>query len=198
LIVGTHGRGFWLIDDITPLRQLTDAVARADAHLFKPGEYTNFVQGGDNGTPLQKDEPQSVNPPNGAAIDYYLRANVSGMVTLDILDGTGAVVRSFSSASADSAPQGGRGGRGGGIANVSPLWQGAPSEPLATTAGLHRVIWNPVAAATPGGRGGRGGGGGGFGRGGAAPLSGTFTARLTVNGQTYNQTFLVRSDPRIR
>ncbi len=188
LIVATHGRGFWVIDDISPLRQLNATVLAADAHLFKPADVIYLPQGGDNGTPLQKDEPQAPNPAVGAAIDYYLKANASGPVSVEVVDASGAVVATFSN-SAPVAGGGGRGGRGGGgIPNTSALWRPAP-EQFATTAGVHRVVWTPVA-----GGGGRGRGGGGRG-GGANPLTGTFTARLSVGGQTYTQTFNVKEAP---
>src|SRR5581483_3687339 len=120
LIVATHGRGFWVIDDISPLRQITNAVLSADAYLFKPADAIAYVAGSDNGTPLQKDEPQAPNPPDGAIIDYYLRTNASGPVTLEILDASGAVLRTFSSDAPAGPPAGGRGGgRGGGIPNTS-------------------------------------------------------------------------------
>jgi photosystem II stability/assembly factor-like uncharacterized protein len=196
LIVATHGRGFWVVDDISPLRQVSDAVLKADAFLFKPADAINYVQGGDNGTPLQKDEPQTPNSPDGAYIDYYLRQNASGPVTIEILDAAGTVLRTFSSegtAPPAGAP-GGRGGRGGGgIPNTSALWRPTP-EPFSASAGMHRVVWLPVAPAAGGGR-GRGGGGRG---GGGVPLSGTFTARLTVNGRSYTQSFTVKPDPRSR
>ena len=186
LIVATHGRGFWVIDDISPLRQINDAVVKADAHLFKPADATYVSQGGDNGTPLQKDEPEAQNPPNGASIDYYLKATATGPVTLEILDATGAVVHTFSNQTTPQPVGGGRGGRGGGIPNVSPLWQQVP-EPFSVSAGMHRVVWTPIATPPGGGR-GRGGGRGG----GGTVLTGTFTAKLTVNGQTYSQPFSVR------
>src|SRR5262249_28791829 len=78
LIVATHGRGFWVIDDISPLRQVNDAVLKADAFLFKPADAINYTQGGDNGTPLQKDEPQALNPPDRVSIDHYLPQNPPG------------------------------------------------------------------------------------------------------------------------
>jgi len=184
LVVATHGRGFWVIDDIAPLRQLTDTVLASDAYLFKPTDITNYTQGGDNGTPLQKDEPQAPNPPSGAMIDFYLKAGASGPVTLEILDAGGAVVATFSSAADAPAAQAARGGTG--IPNTSPLWRPAP-ERFATTAGMHRVVWNTS-------RGGRGFGGA---RGAAlAPFTGTFTARLTVNGKAQAQTFTVRPEAR--
>jgi photosystem II stability/assembly factor-like uncharacterized protein len=206
LIVGTHGRGFWVIDDISPLRQITDAVARSDAYLFKPADAIDMLQGGDNGTPTQKDEPQAQNPPNGATIDYYLKTAATGPVTLEIVDSGGACQAVFTSeasppACAGAAAGGGRGfafgrGAGGGIPNTSPLWR-PPPEPFATSAGMHRVTFAPGA---PGAGGGRGGGGrGGRGGGGArtAPV-GPFTAKLSVNGQVYTQTFVVKPDPRVK
>jgi hypothetical protein len=192
LIVGTHGRGFWVIDDISPLRQITDAVARSDAHLFKPADAINVMQGDDNGTPTQKDEPQAQNPTNGASIDYYLRTAATGPITMEILDAGGACLVVFASgtASAPACPGAGAGGRGfgrsggGGIPNTSALWRPAP-EPFATSAGMHRVTWAP-------------GGGVGRGRGGVPAPVGPFTARLIVNGQTYTQTFVVKPDPRVK
>jgi photosystem II stability/assembly factor-like uncharacterized protein len=190
LVVATHGRGFWVMDDISPLRQIDETVARADAHLFKPADAVLMMQGGDNGTPTQKDEPQANNPPNGATIDYYLKTASSTPVTLEILDQSGAVLATFNSAPSAIGPVA---GAARGIPNTSALWRPTP-EPFSAAAGLHRVTW------TPGGGGGRGGGGGGRGgRGGAAVApTGPFTARLTVNGRAYTQTFALKPDPRFR
>src|SRR3954454_1034877 len=82
LIVGTHGRGIWVIDDISPLRQVNEIVLKSDAYLFKPSETTLYNQGGDNGTPYQKDEPQASNPGSGVMIDYYLKGDATGPVTV--------------------------------------------------------------------------------------------------------------------
>ncbi len=150
LVVGTHGRGIWVIDDISPLRQLTEDVLLSAAHLFKPATAVNWEQSSDNGTPLQKDEPQAENPPVGAVVDFYLRSPSSVPVTLEIL--------------------------GEGTAGH----------------GLHRVHWNPVTPTT-GAQGIDGGP-----RSGGEPLAGTFTARLSANGQYYAQTFTVLPDPRVR
>jgi photosystem II stability/assembly factor-like uncharacterized protein len=189
LIVATHGRGFWVIDDISPLRQVTPAILASDAYLFKPADIVYLPPGSDNGTPLQKDEPEAPNPPNGAPIDYYLKTNATGPVTVEVLDESGAVVATFSntmSAQPAAGFGGGRGGRGGGIPNTTALWRPAP-EPFATTAGMHRVVWTPVSG---------GGRGRGFGRGGGgAILTGTFTARLTVGGKSSTQTFVVKAAP---
>jgi hypothetical protein len=198
LIVATHGRGFWVIDSISALRQINDQVAGAPAYLFKPADAIEVIQGGDNGTPTQKDEPQATNPPNGAYIDYYVKGPVTGPVTLEIQDAAGATLATFSSdpnAAGAGAGQGrggggGRGGAGGGIPNTSALWRPTP-EPFSAAPGMHRVAWSP------GGGGGRGGGGRG-GRGGGPPATGTFTAKLTVNGQSYTQTFSIKADPRAR
>jgi photosystem II stability/assembly factor-like uncharacterized protein len=203
LIVATHGRGFWVIDDISPLRQINDQVAGAAAYLYKPADGIVAIQGGDNGTPTQKDEAQAQNPVNGAAIDYYLKTAATGPVTLEILDAAGATLATFSSDPA-AAPAGARGGGGGaggggrggggGIPNTSALWRAAP-EPFAVSAGMHRINWSPGGG---GGRGGGGGGRGGRGGGGGAAPTGPFTAKLTVNGQTYTQTFSVKPDPRLK
>lgn len=187
LIIATHGRGFWVIDDITPLRQINDTIGSADAYLFKPGDSINLIEGGDNGTPLQKDEPQTPNAPNGAAIDYYLKSAATGPVTIDIIDSTGAVLHTFSSEPQREPAAGGRRGNAGGIPNTSALWREPPA-PFATAAGMHRVVWDPIKVEA-------GAGGGGFRRRGT-PVSGTFTAKLTVNGKSYTQTFLVKPDPR--
>ncbi len=189
LVVGTHGRGIFVIDDISVLRQLSDAVIASAAHLFKPADATYFQQGDDNGTPTQKDEPQAQNAENGAHIDYYLGADATTVVTLDVLDAAGVVVHTFTTAPSTAAGRGagGRGGGGDGIPNTSPLWRVA-SVPMSAKAGMHRVTWVPVSAGG-GRRDGLEGGGG-------TPLTGTFTAKLTVNGQSITQTFVVKPDPR--
>jgi hypothetical protein len=185
LIVATHGRGFWLIDDISALRQMNDDVLRSDAHLFKPADVIYLAPGSDNGTPVQKDEPEAENPPNGAIIDYYLRVAARGTTKLEIVDASGALVGVFTNDPANVNADAARGR--GGIPNTTIHWRPTP-ERFATGAGIHRVVWTPVA-----GGGGRGRGG----RGSAARLTGTFTARLTVNGQAQTQTFTVRPDPRL-
>ncbi len=185
LIIATHGRGFWVIDDIAVLRQVNEEIAGADAWLFKPSDQTSYEQGGDDGTPVQKDEPQAANPPDGVVIDYYLRAEPPGPVTLEIVDATGRTLHTFSSEE-PSSPR-----RAGGIPNTTALWRPAP-KPVAKVAGMHRVVWVPNT-------GRRGGFGGGF-RGGVrdpeVTLPGTFTARLTVNGKSSTQSFSVKPDPR--
>ncbi len=186
LIVGTHGRGIWIIDDISVLRQINDTVAESTAHLFKPADAIYVAPGDDNGTPTQQDEPHAANPENGAYIDYYLKADRATTVTIDIIDSTGTTLRTFSTAPGAAAPAGGRGGGHGGIPNTSALWR-TPPEPMSAGAGMHRIVWTPVAPAA--GDRGRGDGG--------APRTGSFTAKLTTNGQSQSQSFVVKPDPRI-
>jgi photosystem II stability/assembly factor-like uncharacterized protein len=190
LILATHGRGFWILDDIGSLRQLSDNVTRDDAYLFKPSDAINYIEGGDNGTPLQKDEPHAENPPNGAAIDYYLKRAPAGPVAIDILDSNGAVVASFSS---EGPPR--QAGRrrvppsSTGLPRVSPLWQRS-AEPLSTAPGMHRVVWNALRDRPRGAPSADDGG---------PPDSryaGNFTARMSVDGKTFTQPFVVRPDPR--
>ena len=190
IVVGTHGRGIWVLDDISPLRQLNEAVLASAMHLFKPADVTPYVQGGDNGTPMPKDEPHAENPLPGAAIDYWLGSGVTGPVTLEILDGDGKVVQTFSSDPAKQAPV--RGRRGGAastaaaLPRVSPVWVTTP-EPFSTAAGLHRVVWNPIVPPA------RADDGGGDGVPAGTTRTGTFMARLTANGTSQSRTFVVRA-----
>jgi photosystem II stability/assembly factor-like uncharacterized protein len=199
LVVATFGRGFWAIDGVAALRQAEATVAQADAFLFKPGEAVAAADGSDNGTPLQKDEPQAENPPAGAYIDYYLKASATGPVTIEILDAGGQTIRAYSSADEPPpAPQ---------PQTVSILWA-RPQEKPSAAAGMHRWVWNlrraPAATLPPsqpaGGRGGGAGrgGGGGLGRsGGAMVAPGPYTVKLTVNGKSYTQPLVVVPDPRL-
>jgi photosystem II stability/assembly factor-like uncharacterized protein len=187
LIVATHGRGFWVIDDISPLRQINASILSSDMYLFKPADTIDMLPTDDNGTPLQKDEPSAPNALNGVAIDFYLKAAASP-VTLDIVDATGKVVKTFTT---DPSPAPANQRRPG-LARVSPLWQTTP-EPFSGSAGMHRVVWEPLLppppppSGTPPSFDGDNNG---------TRLSGTFTAKLTVNGKTLTQTFTVTPDPR--
>ena len=193
LIVATHGRGFWVLDDISVLRQAADA-ASATSHLFKPSDAFILPLGTDDGTPTQKDEPEAENPPTGAIIDYYLKTAASGPVTIEILNAAGATVRRFSSSDPVPAVD-------PATLAVNAIWQRAQDPPSAS-AGMHRFVWDlrPEPPAGGRGRGGRGGGGGGGGgRGGLPPVApGAFSVRLTVNGQSSTQPITVKADPRDR
>jgi photosystem II stability/assembly factor-like uncharacterized protein len=98
LVLATHGRSFWILDDITPLRQLDNDTADNAVFLFKPSPALRARRSTYSDTPLPPDEPLGQNPPDGAIIDYYLAPNLTGPVTLEILDAQGKVVRHFSSA----------------------------------------------------------------------------------------------------
>lgn len=184
LVLATHGRGFWVLDDITVLRQIESTTAGAAALLFTPSEAVAIAPASDNGTPWQKDEPQAENAPGGAVIDYYLGSRISGPVTIEILDPAGKVVRSVSSeapAPPPATPQ-----------TITSLWVPRP-QPLGATPGQHRWVWDlrPTPPAPPAG----GGGGGGFRR--QPTLTGTFTVKLTAAGQSSSQPLVVRADPRV-
>ena len=200
LILATHGRGFWILDDLTPLREITAEVAKADAFLFHPADAINMPAGTDNGTPMPRDEALAENPPYGATIDYYLRSNATGPVTLEILDPSGEMIRRYSSEDKPPAinPD---------ALNIPTSWV-RPPKALSNQAGMHRWIWD--LRPTPPQRTGAGGGGGGGGGaaaavtanffGGRAPavLPGSYTVKLTVNGKSHTRVFVVSMDPRAK
>jgi photosystem II stability/assembly factor-like uncharacterized protein len=186
LIVATHGRGFWVLDDITTLRQINESVAESDAFLFKPADAILVPPGNEYGTPLPKDEPFAENPPYGAMIDYYLKTAASGPVVLEILDAASRTVRRF--ASDDQLRS-----RDPNALNVARAWFPAP-EPLPAGVGMHRWVWD-LRPTPPVGAGDRGGAGGGR-RGSPPVLPGTYTVKLTVGGASYTQPLILRPDPR--
>jgi photosystem II stability/assembly factor-like uncharacterized protein len=195
LIAATYGRGFWVLDDITALRQLNGDVITADAFLFKPADAILLPANSDNGTPTQKDEAEAENPPTGAIVDYYLKSAASGPVTIEILttgSGQAQIVRRYSSADPARTPD-------PNTLAVNAIWQ-QPAQPPSAAAGMHRFIWDLRPTPVEGrGRGGRGGGGGGGGRGGAPMVNGgSYSVRLTVNGKTFTQPLNVVPDPRSR
>jgi hypothetical protein len=187
LIAATYGRGFWVLDNISALRQANADVTGADAFLFKPADAILLPTGSDNGTPTQKDEAEAENPPSGAIIDYYLKS--ASPVVIEILDSSQQVVRRYSSADPVRPPD-------PNTLAVNAVWQ-QPQQPPSADAGMHRFIWDLRPTPAPGGRGGRGGGGGGRG---GAPMVGaaTYTVRLTANGKTLTQPINVVPDPRDR
>jgi len=186
LVIATHGRSFWILDDVTPLRQLTAQVAGAEAYLFRPQTALRVRPSAFEGTPIPLDEPQGENPPDGALIDYYLRSAPGGAVTLEILDSAGKVVRQYSSS--DKPPQ------------IDPkrldfpaAWIHIPA-PLSAEPGMHRFVWDVRYQSAPGGnpmlavfRGG----------GGPWALPGEYAVKLTVQDKTYTQPLTVKMDPRV-
>jgi photosystem II stability/assembly factor-like uncharacterized protein len=223
LDIATHGRGFWVLDQMTPLREIAAQGAQiltSRAYLFKPGETFAIRQGSMNGTPLPHEEPQEVNPPSGVVVYYSLKAPAAKPLKLELVDGSGAV----RSCAASDTPMREVDTE---TLNVQAYWE-VPVPPPSTAAGMHRFALGaspgrgggggggggrgaaapavmdactpaggaPATAAGGGrGRGGRGGGGGGRGAAGMQP--GQYTVRLTVDGQTLTQPVLVKPDPRI-
>ena len=190
LIVATHGRGFWVLDDITALRQINPDVATASAFLFRPADAINLTPGSDNGTPMPRDEPLAENPPFGALIDYYLKSSANGPVTLEILDPAGEVIRKYSSEDKTLPvnPD---------TLSIPTFWV-RPQEPLSAAAGMHRWIWDLRPTPTQRPAGGGGGGGGFGGRGVATVLPGMYTVKLTVDGKSHTQALLIKVDPRAK
>jgi len=196
LVVATHGRSFWVLDDITPLRQIGAAAAAAAAgraYLYRPAPAVRVRWNENTDTPLPPDEPAGRNPPDGAIVDYYLARPAAGPVVLEIRDRSGALVRRFAS---DDRPEG-----PDTTVNIPLSWV-RPSPVLATDRGMHRFVWDlhaappaalqhayPISAIrgdTP--REPRG----------PWVLPGSYTVRLAVDGVTLTQRLAVRMDPRVR
>jgi uncharacterized membrane protein YgcG len=197
LIIATHGRSFWVMDDITPLREAGEKVAAQDAYLFKPRAAWRVRGGGDNGTPLPTDEAAAENPQLGASINYFLKAAPKNPAMIEILDATGKVIRKY--ASDDPAPR-----VNPATLDIPAFWV-RPAAQLSAEPGMHRWMWDlhhtsRAPAGGGGGRGGGGGGGGGRGGGGAGPwaLPGNYTVRLTVDGKSFTRPLAVKMDPHVK
>ncbi len=193
LVAATHGRGFWILDDLTPLRQLNDSVAKSEAYLFVPQTATRVRWDTNTDTPLPPDVPAGENPPDGAVIDYLIGAQGGGEVKLQIVDSANHLVKEY--ASSDPVPE------------IDPhlaiprYWV-RPPEHLSNQPGLHRFLWNmhytslpeahkqyPMQAVFED----------------TAPqpdapwaMPGRYTVRLIAGGKTYTQPLIVRMDPRVR
>ena len=176
LVIATHGRGFYILDDISPLRDLV-ADPHGGTRLFAPAVAIRARPKGFEGTPKPKDEPMGLNPPDGAYFDYVLAGPVRTAIEIAVTDSSGAVIRRFSSSDAAPPPD---------LAKIdsAPEWVVIPSPPEATP-GQHRFVWDLHYAAQ------------GQGRGVWAP-PGHYGVALTVNGQTLRQQFNVMPDPRVR
>jgi photosystem II stability/assembly factor-like uncharacterized protein len=191
LVAATHGRGFWIMDDIAALRQIDRKAATAEAILYKPATAIRMNPEGFAGTPFPPEEPKAKNPPDGAILDYYFRTAPEGEVTLEILDAKGQPVQRYSTQQA-AAGSGGRRGGGGAIADI---WIVEPQR-FAAKAGMNRFLWDLHYGAADAGE--SGGGGGGFGgpARGPAVLPGAYQVRLTAAGHSYTQPLTVKLDPR--
>ena len=193
LVVATHGRSFWILDDITPLRQVSAAVTAASVHLYRPEDAWRVQWDKNTDTPLPPDEPAGENPPDGAVIDYWLKSPAPGPVVIEILDGAGKTVRRFSST--DPTPP---------VKDVGnwPAYWLRPRRAPAATPGMHRFVWDlhypppkafdwyyPIAA-TPGDT--------AIEPKGPWVMPGTYTVRLMVGGTVRTQPLVVRMDPRVK
>jgi photosystem II stability/assembly factor-like uncharacterized protein len=176
LVIATHGRGFWILDNITPLWQVDQRTADTDVVLYRPAAAVRMNPEGFFGTPLPPEEPQARNPPDGAIVDFYLKAAPAGDVTLDILDAKGEVLRSYSSKPQPAAPR-----RPGAIADS---WIAPPSR-LTARPGMNRFAWD-LRYGAPGEESAAG----------PQVLPGTYTVRLTAAGRSTTQPLIVTLDPR--
>jgi len=134
VVVGTHGRSFWILDNITPLRQFSPEVRSAAAHLFAPQLTYRMRRNNNTDTPLAPEEPGGQNPPDGAMIDYWLKDAPSAPVVVEITDENGNLVRRFSSADKPAAVN-------EKDFNVPMYWV-RPTRTLSAAAGMHRFVWD--------------------------------------------------------
>ncbi len=194
LIVATHGRSIWILDDISRLRQLPP-VPPHEVVLLRPAAAWRVQRSTWSDTPIPPDEPLAANPPAGAVIEFFLPRDARRPVTLEVLDGSGALVRRFTSDDReDPDPQQ--------LAReLIPRYWLQPPRVLPARSGIHRWVWDlryaaplsatrgyPISAvphATP--------------RGPEGPLAlpGNYLVRLSVDGQRLEAPLLVRLDPRV-
>ncbi len=194
IVIGAHGRSFWILDNITPLRQLNPQVAGSQVYFFAPQRTYRMRRNNNADTPLPPEEPAGKNPPDGAMLDYYLKSTASGPVVLEISDETGKLVRRFSSADKPEP------------VNekdlVVPAYWIRPPQLLSAESCMHRFVWNlhypppdaleheyPISAIyhdTP--------------RYplGPAVLPGKFTVKLTAGGTSYTHPLTIKMDPRVK
>jgi len=217
LVVSTHGRGFWILDNITPLRQCCGrpaggvgashapsrsfaaadsepATRESETRLFKPQTAIRVRANLNTDTPLPPDEPAGENPPDGAMIDYSLSKDASDPVTIEIKDGKGQLIRKYSSADKPIEPDPMR-------LRIPSYWI-RPAQSLSTKTGMHRFLWDmhytPVAGVEP-----------------EFPIAATYrntapratspwvvpgdyTVTLSVDGKTFTQPLKVVMDPRVK
>lgn len=216
LVVGTHGRGFWILDNITPLRQCrprsacgitshppsrsfgvagSETIATdADTRLFRPQTALRVRANQNTDTPLPPDEPAGENPPDGAIIDYFLPKDASGPITIEITDGKGQLIRKYSSADkpVEANPK---------RLRIPSYWI-RPPQLVSTKAGMHRFLWDmhytPIAGVEP-----------------EFPISATngntapqatspwvvpgdYTVTLTIDNKAFSQPLTIAIDPRVK
>ena len=192
LVVGTHGRSFWILDDVSPLRQLSPEVTAADAHLFAPQVAVRVRNNFNTDTPLPPEEPAGQNPPEGAILYYWLKKD-AGPVTLEILDAAGKLVRRYASTDKPETLNE--------KALAIPTYWIRPHRALPAAAGMHRFVWDLRYPSPEGGR-----------RDypmtavyrdtpseprGPWALPGKYLVKLTAGGKTFTQPLKVTMDPRV-
>jgi photosystem II stability/assembly factor-like uncharacterized protein len=216
LVAGTHGRGFWILDDLAPLREAAKAAAAKTAYLFKPATAVRIRFATNDPTPWPPELPAGENPPPGALIDYFLPADARD-IKLEILNPQGQTIRAYSSKDAARTPDPALDPEAyNKLCQQNPteadcglpLYWPAPPQSLKTSSGMHRFVWDMHYDPLPGaGGGGRGGGGGGNGavprRTYSSPNSpwvapGAYSVRLTVDDHTLTQPITVKLDPRVK
>ena len=190
LVLGTYGRGIWVLDDISALRQMKSGTS--ETQLFAPGEAVRVRRNVGNDTPFPPEVPHALNPPDGAIVYYSLASKPSSAITLEVLDASGSVIRHMTSGPVEPVKEAAR--------PPEPNFWIAPPFQLPAEAGGNRTNWdlrtdappafthtfeiNANPGLTP-----------------AAPLGalvppGAYTLRLTVDGKSYTQRVTVVNDPR--
>ena len=211
LVAGTHGRGFWILDDVTPLREAVAAERAKSAYLFTPQTALRVRFGTNDPTPWPPELAAGQNPPPGGIIDYYLPVRAQGPVKLEILDRMGTVIRSYASddpvldpdpaVDPDEYDRICQKNEAAQDCDV-PLYWAAPQLRLSTAPGMHRFSWDlqyqPIERGPVGDNGA------------AVPHRtypvvnspwappGTYTVRLTVDGQTFTRPLTLKLDPRVK
>lgn len=184
LIAATHGRSFWILDDMTPLRHVEDVNQTQAAWLYPPAKAIRVDNDTFLGTPLPPEEPATQNPPDGAVIDYWL-SGAAKQVSLDILDSKQQLVRSFSSGDSREVKRS--------PVAIADRWF-PKLQIVEATPGMHRLVWNLAWGDT-------------HGKESVATdefsalhgprvTPGTYQARLTVDSKTFTQPLTVAMDPR--
>ena len=193
VVLGTHGRSFWILDDITPLRQIADAKVAKTAYLYRPADAYQVLRNTYTDTQMPKETPAGKNPPDGAVLDYYLKEAVTAPVTVDVFDASGRLAFHLASTEKPKPVNAKE-------LNFPTYWL-RPPQLLSTDAGMHRIVWDlhypPPKSMHP-----------------SAPISvilhdtslgplgpsavpGQYTVRLVVGGKTYTQPLTLRKDPRV-
>ena len=191
VVMGTHGRSIWILDDVSPLRGMANALKSTPSYLFKPALATRVRFNMFHDTPLPPEEPTGENPPDGVALDYLLNAACKE-VKIEIRDAQGKLIQSYSSNDKPTTLDS--------VQVQHPMYWIRPSQKVSTTQGHHRIIWDlryrepegtakglSIAAVyknTP------------IGPFGPFVAPGVYSVRLTADGKTSEQTVQVRLDPR--